>query len=65
MRIKRNHLNRIGGNYYLILPDPMAGLKNRYTVYRIPVRAQDAVIIGRELDLKTARKVVLNERDGQ
>lgn len=44
--------------YILILPDMAAGIKNRYTVYKIPSSPANKIkIIGRELDIRTARKI--------
>lgn len=45
--------------YCLIVPDMAAGLKYRYTVYRITAspRKKSIKIIGRELDLPLAKKV--------
>lgn len=42
--------------YILILPDIAAGKTPRYTVYKIPSSpAKRIKIIGRELDIRTAR----------
>lgn len=45
--------------YILILPDMAAGRKSRYTVYKIPSSdgSKKIKIIGRELDIRTARKI--------
>jgi len=44
--------------------DPASGLRGRYTVYRIYRWADKrADIVGRELDLRTARKIIGGERD--
>jgi len=49
------------GKYFLILPNIAAGKKFRYTVYQLPTSDGGRVkILGRELDLKTARWVVKN-----
>jgi hypothetical protein len=48
-----------GQYYYLIVPDMAAGRKFRFTVYRIPSSPSRRVkIIGRELDMITAQKVI-------
>lgn len=52
--------SRVGyyGKHYLIVPDEAAGKKFRYTVYEISHSLSYRVrIIGRELDLRTARKL--------
>jgi len=44
---------------WLVVRDPYAGRKNVYTVYRILlVGTKTAQVIGRELDLPLARKIV-------
>ena len=44
---------------WLVVRDPCAGRKNVYTVYRISlVGTKTAQVIGRELDLPLARKIV-------
>lgn len=45
------------GHFTLIAPDPNAGRKHRYSVIRIDYQTGQAECIGRELDLKLARKV--------
>lgn len=52
--------NRIGydNHYCLIVPDHAAGMRNRFTVYRIPSCPGKRIrIIGRELPLGFARKI--------
>ena len=42
----------------LIIPNMAAGKKSRYTVYKIPSSEGKRIeIIGRELDIRTARKI--------
>lgn len=49
---------------WFIVRDPMAGRKGVYTVYRISLTSgKDAKVIGRELPLPLARKVVRDDRD--
>jgi len=49
---------------WLVVRDPTAGSKGRYTVYRISlVGMHEATIIGRELPLPTAREIVRKDRD--
>lgn len=44
--------------YILIVPNMAAGKKPRYTVYKIPSSEAGKIkIIGRELNIKTARKI--------
>lgn len=44
--------------YILIIPNMAAGHKNRYTVYKISSsEIKKPKIIGRELDIRTARKI--------
>jgi len=44
---------------WLIVRDPWAGRRSVYTVYRIDLRGAKAQhVIGRELDLPLARKIV-------
>ncbi len=44
--------------YILIIPNMAAGKKSRYTVYKIPSSEGKRIeIIGRELDIRTARKI--------
>ena len=55
------HTNRIkfGNSYFVILPDVACGRKNRYVVYRIPTTGMKTpIIIGRELPLGFAKKIV-------
>ncbi len=50
------------GNYFLIVPDIAAGRRFRYTVYKIPSSPSRRIkVIGREIDLKTARRIVKNK----
>ncbi len=57
---KRNFL----GHYYVIIPDNAAGYKHRYTVYRMPDSAGgEIVIIGRELPLGFAKKIVKKDSE--
>lgn len=52
--------SRIGyyEKHYLVIPDEAAG-KFRYTVYEIPSSPSRRIrVLGRELDLRTARKLV-------
>lgn len=51
------------GNYFFIVPDNAAGQPDRYTVYKLPpspsqFRLEQIEIIGRELDLETAKRVI-------
>ena len=49
---------------WLVVRDPHAGRKNVYTVYRISLTANKvAHVIGRELDLPLARKVVRQDME--
>ena len=49
---------------WLVVRDPMAGNKHVYTVHRISmVGNKETTIIGRELPLPLARKVVQKDRD--
>jgi len=53
--------SRVGyyGKHYLIVPDEAAGKKFRYTVYEIPSSPSRRIrVLGREIDLRTARKLV-------
>ncbi len=44
--------------YILIISNMAAGKKSRYTVYKIPSSEGKRIeIIGRELDIRTARKI--------
>lgn len=44
--------------YILIIPNMAAGKKSRYTVYKIPSsEGRKIEVIGRELDIRTARKI--------
>ena len=44
---------------YFVVQDPAAGRRDVYTVYKIELfGAKQAVIVGRELPLPVARKVV-------
>jgi hypothetical protein len=48
-----------GGHAYFVVQDPMAGRRHVYTVYKIALSGDKRVtIIGRELDLPVARKVI-------
>lgn len=48
-----------GKSYFAVVPDPAAGARFRYTVYELPTTGgKEALVIGRELDLRTARRVV-------
>lgn len=52
---------RVGyyGHYYLIVPDHAAGMRNRFTVYRIPASPSRRIkVVGRELTLGHAKRVV-------
>jgi len=52
------------GCHYLIIPDEAAGCRRRYTVYRIPATTAHRVkIIGRELPLGLAKRVVERDRE--
>lgn len=49
---------------WLAIRDPFAGHKRVYTVYRILLSSsKQALVIGRELDLRTARKLVKDEME--
>ena len=49
---------------WFVVRDPMAGKKHVYTVYRITLFGSNAAtIIGRELPLPLARKIVQKDRD--
>lgn len=49
----------VDGYVYLVVQDPMAGRRHVYTVYKIPLSGDKvAAIIGRELPLPDARKVI-------
>lgn len=51
------------GRHYIIIPDEAAGMRHRYSVYQIPASPSRRIkIIGRELDLKLARKLVYNSK---
>ena len=51
---------------WLVVRDPTAGSKGRYTVYRISILGtHEATVIGRELPLPTAREVVRKDRDNE
>lgn len=41
----------------MIMPDPMAGRRRRFTVVRLTHRNGEMVVIGRELTLGHARKI--------
>lgn len=43
---------------YVLAPDLMAGLPNRYTLYMIRLDTKRTRIIGRELDEKTIKAVI-------
>lgn len=45
------------GCFILIAPDPMAGLKHRYSVIKVDYQSGKATCIGRELPLNLARKI--------
>lgn len=49
---------------WLVVRDPMAGNKHVYTVFRLSlVGMKETAVIGRELPLPLARKVVKTDRD--
>lgn len=45
------------GSFVLIAPDPMSGRRHRYSVIRVDYQTGRATCIGRELDLKLARRI--------
>ncbi len=56
--IERTHRINYNDFYILIIPNMAAGKKSRYTVYKIPSSEGKRIeIIGRELDIRTARKI--------
>lgn len=53
-----------GHRAWFVVRDPMAGRKGVYTVYRISLTSgKEAQVIGRELPLPLARKIVRDDRD--
>lgn len=50
------HNHKVDSFSYLVVKDDAAGKKERYTV--MILNAQDPLIIGRELDLKTIRELI-------
>lgn len=49
---------------WIVVRDPMAGNKHVYTVFRLSmVGMKEMAVIGRELPLPLARKVVQKDRD--
>lgn len=56
--IEWKHRIKYEDYYILIVPNMAAGKRPRYTVYKIPSTEGDRIkIIGRELDIKMARKI--------
>lgn len=43
---------------FITLPDPSAGRRRVYTVWRIDTRTKHAEVIGREIDMLTAEHVI-------
>jgi len=57
--IKRVAVQVSDDNLYVIVPDPMAGKRNVYTVHCISLRGlKHARVIGRSLPIKIARDIV-------
>ena len=50
-------INDHEGAFVLVAPDPMSGRAHRYSVIRVDYQTGIATVIGRELDLRTARKI--------
>lgn len=49
---------------WLVVRDPFAGRRHVYTVYRIPLGGDEATrVIGRELDLPLARRIVRQDME--
>ena len=45
---------------YVTVTDPAAGVPGRFTVWKLSLRFPTSAVIGRELDMNTARTVVLS-----
>lgn len=53
----RTEIATYGSLTYVIQTDPMAGLAARYTVFRLDAHSKQAIVIGRELSVREARKL--------
>jgi hypothetical protein len=55
-----------GAHAYFAVQDPMSGRRHVYTVYKIALAGdKNAAIIGRELPLPVARKVIHRHAEAQ